>query len=365
MSNSEQDRAARSLLDLIHGGPHTDDPHAVVPAAFEALRGLIGFSSGVHMPIEPQGWSLRAGHAHDSDASLVPDYLRHFAKLDPYVIHAPCLRRPNEVVAFSEVTDASRTENGEFGDFMRRVPYFHALAMVPFLRGAPLGVFSIHRRRNEPDFDAADKECFRWFVTHLANSIDYRRLAGATQNRQPFAAVLIGADGTVAAMTDDARRILGGVPESTALNVPPLHAPPAVFATQEGELILRATAVAADSLLASPGARELRLPDPEAARLSRRLSMPAASRGAPFLLMIEPIAGADLRARLVRFGLTAREAQVAVRVVEGQPNKEIAEACGVSLHTIKEHVTSIYRKAGVASRAGFLAAVLGSRARSS
>lgn len=248
---------------------------------------------------------------------------------------------------------------------MRRVPYFHALAMVPFLRGTPLGVFSIHRRRNEPDFDAADKQCFRWFVTHLANSIDYRHLAGAPPSRQPFAAVLIGADGTVVAMTDDARRILGGVTPDVALNVPPLYAPPTVFATQEGELVLRATAVAADSLLASPGARELRLPDPDGARLARRLSMPAANLGAPFVLMIEPIAGADLRARLVRFGLTARETQIAVLVVEGQPNKEIAKACGVSLNTIKEHVTSIYRKAGAASRAGFLAVVLGNRARSS
>ncbi len=53
--------------------------------------------------------------------------------------------------------------------------------------------------------------------------------------------------------------------------------------------------------------------------------------------------------------LTSREQEVARLVCEGRSNKEIADAAGLSLPTVKKHVHSIFRKLEVTSRSQLVA----------
>jgi DNA-binding CsgD family transcriptional regulator len=53
--------------------------------------------------------------------------------------------------------------------------------------------------------------------------------------------------------------------------------------------------------------------------------------------------------------LTPRELEVAERVAEGFDNQSIAEFLGVTLSTLKKHVTSVFNKLGVDSRAQLIA----------
>jgi DNA-binding NarL/FixJ family response regulator len=50
------------------------------------------------------------------------------------------------------------------------------------------------------------------------------------------------------------------------------------------------------------------------------------------------------------FGLTPRELEVTGAVVDGQTNKDIAESFGISVSTVKHHLTSIFDKLGVYNR---------------
>ncbi len=50
-------------------------------------------------------------------------------------------------------------------------------------------------------------------------------------------------------------------------------------------------------------------------------------------------------------GLSAREREVMAEVCTGATNNEIARRLSLSPHTIKDHISSIYRKLGVGSRA--------------
>lgn len=54
-----------------------------------------------------------------------------------------------------------------------------------------------------------------------------------------------------------------------------------------------------------------------------------------------------------RAGLTDKEADVARLLLKGLSNEEIAQATSNSDKTIRQHVTAVYRKAGVSSRAEF------------
>jgi len=66
-----------------------------------------------------------------------------------------------------------------------------------------------------------------------------------------------------------------------------------------------------------------------------------------------------------RAGFTPREAELAELAAEGRSNGEIAFALGVSENTVRSHLKTAYRKAGVAGRAQLAAYLLGVRRRRS
>lgn len=58
-------------------------------------------------------------------------------------------------------------------------------------------------------------------------------------------------------------------------------------------------------------------------------------------------------------GLTQREEQIARMIARGLSNDEVAQELALSRATVKAHVSQIYRKAGVRTRARLLALLLG------
>jgi DNA-binding CsgD family transcriptional regulator len=51
-----------------------------------------------------------------------------------------------------------------------------------------------------------------------------------------------------------------------------------------------------------------------------------------------------------RYSLTTRELEITRRLAQGQSTKEVAHACGISLHTARRHTESIFTKLGVRNR---------------
>jgi DNA-binding NarL/FixJ family response regulator len=50
------------------------------------------------------------------------------------------------------------------------------------------------------------------------------------------------------------------------------------------------------------------------------------------------------------FGLTAREIEIVRAIAEGKSNRDIAAHLGISLQTVKHHLTSIFDKTSTSSR---------------
>ena len=65
---------------------------------------------------------------------------------------------------------------------------------------------------------------------------------------------------------------------------------------------------------------------------------------------LERLRGANAVAVPALAGLTLRERDIASDVAEGLANKHIARRRGVSVHTVENHLRSIFRKTGVDSR---------------
>ncbi|TWI77230.1 regulatory LuxR family protein [Desulfobotulus alkaliphilus] len=48
--------------------------------------------------------------------------------------------------------------------------------------------------------------------------------------------------------------------------------------------------------------------------------------------------------------ITKREKDILIRLIAGESNQKIAEGMGISIHTVKSHLHSVYKKIGVTSR---------------
>ena len=72
--------------------------------------------------------------------------------------------------------------------------------------------------------------------------------------------------------------------------------------------------------------------------------------------LARPVVVAEVLA--AAYGFTAREREVVGLLLRGSGNRAIAGELGISEHTVKEHVTSVFAKAGVLSRAELAATLL-------
>ena len=76
----------------------------------------------------------------------------------------------------------------------------------------------------------------------------------------------------------------------------------------------------------------------------------ADSRIAISLQKLAPNTALSDRALQERYGLTARELEITRRLAQGQSTKELAQSCGISLHTARRHTEKIFSKLGVRNR---------------
>ena len=58
-------------------------------------------------------------------------------------------------------------------------------------------------------------------------------------------------------------------------------------------------------------------------------------------------------------GLTPREREVALAVLDGLSNAEIADRLGIRLLTVKKHLSRVFEKAGVRSRTQLIRRLIG------
>ncbi len=71
----------RRLLEIIEMIYSADDDGEMVSAVFPALRGLMPFSSGVLMPVDPDTLELRAGWCFDCSTADMASYLDYCSEM--------------------------------------------------------------------------------------------------------------------------------------------------------------------------------------------------------------------------------------------------------------------------------------------
>ena len=221
------------LLDIIDIAYTVAGEGEMVPVVFAALRELMPFSSGVFLPVDAQTLELRQGICFDCDPADMGRYLTHYAALDPYVLKQPSPAHFNQTVLLSEITDPTELRRSEFSRFMGDVPYSRAAAIITAVEAQAVAVFSVHRQRDDQEFNDAERAVINRIAPHMARAITLRQLADDPIQRVQTGILVFGAQGELLYANAAAHRYLGtSRPQALLSALPPGGSGAISFASQ-------------------------------------------------------------------------------------------------------------------------------------
>jgi len=351
------------LLQIIERVYSAPDDCEMVHSVFTALRELIPSPSGVFMPVNANTLELQQGLCFDCRPSDMETYLAHYAPLDPFVLRQPSPVLLNQTMRFSDVITTREVARSEFSEFLRLVPYHHALGILAGLGQQPVAVFSVHRQCRERDFCAEDLAILDCIGPHLARAITLRRLVSDPAQQAETGILVFGATGKVLYLNAVACRALGTTPPQALLAALPAHGSGVINLASQCFRLSRMPC-ATTSLLRRFAMEEAAAGPIDGAQADEgpveRWSAATRQRAGATIVVLQPFRQRlDLLRRLAHHGLSPRQCEVALWALRGLVNGEIARQVNIGEQTVKDHFQEIYCRVDVRSRTGLLAKVLG------
>lgn len=351
------------LLKIIEMAYAAADNGEMAHSVFMELRNLMSFPSGVFMPVNPDTLELQQGLCFDCSAADMETYLAHYAPLDPFVLRQPSPVLINQTMCFSDVITRSELGRSEFSEFMRQVPYHHALGILTGLAQQPVAVFSVHRHLNERDFCAEDQAILDCIGPHLARAITLRHQANDREQRAETGILVLGATGNALFLNTPARCFLGTTPPQALLAALPAQGTRVITLASQHFRISRMPWTAASLLhrfaMGETAADSINGVEPDEDPVER-WSAAIRQRAESIIVVLQPFRPrVDLMRRLAKYKLSPRQSEIAVLALRGIANGDIARVIRISEQTVREHFQEIYCRVEVRTRAELLAKVLG------
>lgn len=317
------------LLEAIEIAHTIPERFVMLKSVFEKIEHWIGMRSAAFFPLD------RNTHQFMEDGFLgynaSPETLHlfqtRFASLHPIAVQQLHIINLNEPLRLTDCLSAARLPDTEYGcDFQRRVNVLYELCMTLACQGDVLACMGLHRSRREKDFSAREIAFMRYLVPHLARALHNITLTETLLSGLDVGLVILGKSGKVLLINEAAKRALHGRP-ATAIPDPGASPDPAFFSTATGTY--------------------------------RILSRPIL-RGDRKVLFLDPMPSREhLRTKLACFDLTARQEEIALYVMQGYANREIAERLFITEQTVKDHLRDIFEKMAIRHRSELAPRVLG------
>ena len=229
----------------------------------------------------------------------------------------------------------------------------YRLAMRPYGLGDELrvalmtgddcwGLLCLHRAEARAGFDSSDGPRLAALAPHIATALRRTLLGAQTQAASATGdgpgLVLLDPDGAVRSATATAARWLeelADIDDSHSASLP----------TAVASVVERLKRAPRDTIPAASARVRV--------RSGRWLTVHASwldDEDRPLAVIMEPTNPAALAPLIIAaYGLTPRESQVTQRLLTGLPRKSIATELHLSLHTVGDHVKSIFDKTGSSS----------------
>lgn len=329
-------RDLRKIIEIIDDIHSIPDGNAMFREVGKKLQRYIGIYSGIFASIDSKTGAFHLGgvavhHIYDGVLTL---YLNHFAALDP--LRPPhnnwCDTHLNVSARNTDLVPEKNLHRTEFtSDFLFPLAkVFYILASTIGVQGDIVGLVGFHRQRAQGNFSDRERKIVNFLLPHMAKAIHARFLLNRFElKKKPDGVIGIGEDGRPFLMNDTARQLLKGVPVESIPD-PGMNSGPVFYKSKSGTYRVRTMPFGKD-------------------------------RNGKVILLERYPPEHRLHPKLADFRLSRRESEIAVLVVQGYSNREIAALSFISEQTVKDHLHSIFEKLEVRSRGELTSKVLGLR----
>ena len=297
--------------------------------------------------LDPASLLVTSHHDHGMIGELPPEWLAHEYYEDDFHNLAAVARSARGISTLHEATGGDPSRSRGWREHVE--PYGAEQELLVALRartGEVWGMLGLYRAPGQPEFERDELAFLRALAPHLAEGARRGLLVGeASEPDRPDAPglVVLGADWSVESLTPGVERWLCELPDGDWEAQGKL--PPAVLAVAGRAL---RTAENRDAPGEVALARVLSSEGRWIVLHGASLVADGARRAA---VIMEPADPARISPLLMSaYGLTDREQDVTRLVLRGDSTAQIARELCVSVHTVQQHLKSVFEKTGVRSR---------------
>ncbi len=376
MANAAYDRTFDELLAALYRGPLEDPPWRSFLPRFCQMMGAFAVSLVLRPPAEGDEGLILNVQRPGSDPALAPEpdladpsdwpssaYKEQFFTLDPF-INLP----PGEVISLAQLIPEEELLNSEYyRQYLEPAGVFHILGADTIEPDGLQARLRACRGRHEAEFGEHERLLFERVIPHLRQAIQLharlnriaseRNLYAGAVERLAVASVILDERGTVIDTNALARELLEER-DGLGLNQGRLHFGQRIQAETFQQLLERVLHPRDER----PGMAEaMRLPRPSgrpdlglvirpvpASEWSERQSGPRVA-----VFISDPERQGEAPREVIRrlFDFTNAEANLALLLARGLPLADAAQSLGISQHTARAQLKSIFAKAGVTRQA--------------
>ena len=345
MRSVNRSAADRALDKIARLSTEADDLAAFGRASTEVLASTVPYYwKPCWYTLDPASL-LITSHFHEGLAEFPAEWLADEYYGDDVNKIADVVRSPDGLSTLHEATGGDPSGTNRWRQNMTMGGDQELILGLRTKSGEVWGALGLYREPERPLFDSAEKQFLQAAAPYLAEGARRALLVGESRDPEgPDAPCLLilNERWQVDSITPGAERWLSELPDGD---------------WAAGRLPSAVVAVAARALrsAAKPG-------DPTGVAVSRVLSRAGtwlvlhgaclgAGRAPRVAVIVEPAHPARIYPLLMSaYGLTERERDVTRLVLQGNSTVEIAESLVVSVHTVQQHLKSIFDKTGVRSR---------------
>lgn len=320
-------------------------------APLDLLREVAGEIRDV-VPYAAAGWQLTdpatmlatGGWAENVDPDTHLQLIENELTGADFVPFPAVARSPAGVMTLTRATGGVPARSARYRTVNAAVDWDDELRAVFRSAGTCWGQVCLARAAGEPPFSAEDAAFVAAIGEQIGEGLRTGLLLDIARSAPPSSThpglVVLQDDGSLDAVSDDARRWLAELPDDG------LELPSVVYE------VARRARVLADTARSGPPARaRIRSTSELWLTLHGARLRPATSDRPTTGVIVEPTSRADLAPLILQGGeLTPREAEIAAMLMRGLSIGEISSALWLSPHTVRDHVKAVFGKLGVRSR---------------
>ena len=336
MTNDRADRVERAIGGLCE---EAETVSSMFEAIAHRMESELGQEAGAWLATDPSTVLFTDGFVEGFESTTCAPWFHHELSIPNVATFAELARSRRTSVRLSEATGGDLSASARWREVLGPAGFGHELRVV-FRDGSSVwGAATIHRRNDAEDFTDVEERLVARLSPVIGTAIRRivlreRRLDAGHEGP---GLLFVGPDRVAQPVTPAGERWL------ELLGVPPgarTHA--ALFSL--GELIAGGS-----------GERHLRVRTVDG-RWVTLYAEPLRDRDDTFAVIIEASRPADVASiTALAYGLSPREQQLVLALARGEGTEAMAGQLGISLHTVRDHLKSIFEKTAVTSRSELVA----------